>query len=246
MAEMMSDSTTNLASVNYRVIENAAATRAAGKPVYTGVVSVKETYNTAAVAQRMVSEGCAVKAATIRLVLSEFAELVGKLAAEGRAVNINGLVRFAPAVRGTFASEDAAWDPAQNAIVVNASVGSRMRVAAAGSQALRVNTVVFPTMLRVVDFATARDNVITSEGTFFVMGSRLTWDRSREDEGFFLAHGVTEEKCTLIEDVIDPTCVFLKTDAVLESGTELRLTFRTRINGSFYQFPWSGEPLVAA
>lgn len=91
----------DLHNINYRVVENSAASYSKGSTVYSGQVLVKETYGLSDVARRMVAEGCAVKESTIRLVLSEFAGMVAELVAEGRAVNISGLVRFAPAVRGT-------------------------------------------------------------------------------------------------------------------------------------------------
>ncbi len=230
MADVMIQNNENLESVNYHVIENGAASKVAGKPVYTGVVEVKETYNTAAVAKRMVEAGCAVKRSTIQLVLGEFAELIGQLAAEGRAININGLVRFAPAVRGTFASIDAPWNAAENALVVNATVGTRLRVAASNSAVIRTATgMPLPKLERVVDLTTVRDGVISSEGAFFVMGSHLTWNKDAADEGFFLDDGSGEARCEGLESVQDPTCAALRTDLVFESsGVSLRLVFRTR------------------
>ena len=83
----------DLHNINYRVVENSAASYSKGSTVYSGQVLVKETYGLTDVARRMVAEGCAVKESTIRLVLSEFAGMVAELVSEGRAVNISGLVR---------------------------------------------------------------------------------------------------------------------------------------------------------
>ena len=245
MAEIMIQADEGVESVNYRVIENPVASKMAGKPVYTGVVDVKETYNTAAVARRMVEAGCAVKASTIQLVLGDFAELIGKLAAEGRAININGLVRFAPAVRGTFATMEAPWDATKNALVVNASVGTRLRSAAAKSSANRTTRVLLPTLTRVVDLATVSENKITSSGGFFVLGTRLTWDDTQADEGFFLFANGDKMKCRMVESVQDPTCAALITDMTFDPGTPLRLSFRTRIDGILYAVDWAGELIGA-
>lgn len=234
MAEMMIETTPAIESVNYHVVENAAASKAAGKPVYTGVVKVKETYNTSDVAKRMVSEGCPVKGTTVLLVLNEFADMLAKLTAEGRAVNINGVVRFAPAIRGTFASVDAPWSATANTLVVNACAGARLRNAAAMSSVVRTDRLAaLPTLERVVDLKTVRDGVISSEGSFFVMGSGLTWNADAEDEGFFLDVGSGEARCEGLESVQDPTCAALRTDLLFEnSGEALLLVFRTRQGGN--------------
>lgn len=234
MAEMMIETTPAIESVNYHVVENAAASKAAGKPVYTGVVKVKETYNTSDVAKRMVSEGCPVKGTTVLLVLNEFADMLAKLTAEGRAVNINGVVRFAPAIRGTFASVDAPWSAASNTLVVNACAGARLRNAAAMSSVVRTDRLAaLPMLERVVDLKTVRDGVISSEGSFFVMGTGLTWNADAEDEGFFLDVGSGEARCEGLESVQDPTCAALRTDLLFEnSGEALLLVFRTRQGGN--------------
>lgn len=248
MADVMIETTPAIESVNYHVVENPVASKAAGKPVYTGVVEVKETYNTVDVAKRMVAEGCPVKSSTVLLVLNEFADMLAKLTAEGRAVNINGLVRFAPAIRGTFASADAAWNTTENALVINAMAGARLRVAASGSTVVRTDrAMALPTLDRVVDMTTVRDGVISSEGAFFVMGTNLTWDEQAEDEGFFLDNGVSEARCVATESVQDPGCAALRTTLVFETpGEELHLLFRTRQGGNTLRQVDFTKPLVTA
>ena len=248
MADVMIETTPAIESVNYHVVENPVASKSAGKPVYTGVVEVKETYNTSDVAKRMVAEGCPVKGSTVLLVLNEFADMLAKLTAEGRAVNINGLVRFAPAVRGTFASAEAPWNAASNALVVNASVGARLRNAASTSSVVRTDRILaLPVLDRVVDLTTVTDGVISSEGAFFVMGSGLTWNPAAEDEGFFLDDGSGEARCEGIESVQNPTCAALRTDLVFESsGVALTLVFRTRQGGTTLRQVAFAKPLVTA
>ncbi len=248
MADVMIETTPAIESVNYRVVENPVASRTAGKPVYTGVVEVKETYNTADVAKRMVAEGCPVKGSTVLLVLNEFADMLAKLTAEGRAVNINGLVRFAPVIRGTFESAEAPWNTTANALRVTASVGSRLRYAASTSSVVRTDRVLaLPTLDRVVDLSTVRDNVISSEGAFFVMGSGLTWNPDAADEGFFLDNGSGEERCQGLESVQNPTCAALRTGLVFEnSGDELTLIFRTRQGGTTLRQVAFDKPLATA
>ncbi len=240
MDNIIIKNTTTPNTIRYRVQLNAAASKSAEREVYTGVVDVKETYDLDLVAKRMVERGCVAGKSTIHLVLTDFADLVSDLVAEGRAVTIPGLVRFAPSIRGTFETIDSPWDAANNQVVVNASIGSRMRAAAAKSTVQRVDTITLPELELLVDVATQQPNVITSEGVFIVSGTQLLWDETAEDEGFFLNAGGEETKCTQQEETQDETCAILKTSQIFdEAGLPVELFFRTRINGTLHQIKYA-------
>ncbi len=247
MEDVITNDTQDLTSINYRVIHNAGASRVAAHDVYTGVVEVKQTYNMNALVKRMTERGCAAKKSTIKLVLSDFAELVSDLVAEGNAVNIPGLVRFAPAIRGTFASEEDVWNGNEHRIVVNATSGHRMRAAAANSSVTRTTSVVLPKLIQLADMASGHLNVISSQGTFMVTGERLTWNANAEDEGWFLNLAGDEVKCTAVEGTQDPACAVLRTTMVFEtSGVPLELFFRTRINDVLRQVKYGTAVVTAA
>ncbi|MEG1479746.1 MAG: DNA-binding domain-containing protein [Kiritimatiellia bacterium] len=142
MEAIMNEMKSTLESILYRVVKNSAASLQTGTTVYSAIVELKETYNITDIAKRMASEGCVMKESAIRLVLTEFADLVGTLVAEGRAVNIGGLVRFVPTIRGTFESPTAPWDASKNHVLVNAMAGNKLRQAAKESSAVR--TTVLP------------------------------------------------------------------------------------------------------
>ena len=251
MDDIVINSEGDLKSVAYRLVRNEMASQKAGAETYVGQVEVKETYGLQDVAEQMVKEGCAqmvkegcaVKKSTIRLVLSEFAEMVAGLVAAGRAVNIGGLVRFAPAVRGTFASEDAAWDPSKNKVVVNATVGSRLRTAAASSTVRRLDAVDLPTLEEVIDLSSQEHGKITSLGSFLVQGSKLSWNAEAEDEGFFVIYNTAETACEAVLADEDPTRVILRNKAEFASNDEeIGLVFRTRMGGeSLFQVTFKGE-----
>lgn len=248
MADISSDnSVQSFGSIRYKVMRNGGASKAAGKDVYTASVISKETYGTKEIAARMVKEGCAVKAATIRLVINEFAELVGALVSEGRSVNIGGVVRFTPGIRGTFETIDSAWDASKNAIVVNACSGNRMRAAAALSGVTRVDGTELPVLRQVIDVTTSKTDLITSQGTFFVSGERLTWNEAAEDEGWFLNYDGAETKCTQVESEQNPELAALKTaQSFALAGEPLELTFRTRMGGTvLHQLKYENGILTA-
>ncbi len=246
MENIIIQNTTATPAIRYRVERNAAASKTCNHDVYTALTEVKECYDLNRVASRMIERGCAVKKSSIALVLNDFAELVSDLVAEGYAVNIPGLVRFAPAIRGTFASIDAPWDASAHQIVVNATVGSRMRIAAAQSNVQRVQLTVLPKPEQLIDMTTQRANVITSEGSFLVTGTQLMWDEAAEDEGWYLLLGGEEIKCTALETEEDGTCVVLQTDRIFEAADlPLELFFRTRINGTLHQVKYHDAIVTA-
>lgn len=242
MDDIVINSEGDLKSVAYRLVRNEMASQKSGTDTYVGQVEVKETYGLQDVAEQMVKEGCAVKKSTIRLVLSEFAEMVAGLVSAGRAVNIGGLVRFAPAVRGTFASEDAAWDPAKNKVVVNATVGSRLRSAAASSSVRRLSLVDLPTLDVVIDLTSKEHGKITSLGSFLLQGTKLSWDAEAEDEGFFVIHSGSETACEAILADEDPTRVVLQNQVEFLSEEAIGLVFRTRMGGeTLFQAVFKGD-----
>ncbi len=236
----------NIKSVNYRVVQNAAASKLANKEVYTALVNIKESWDLENITERMVAEGCLASTSAIELVIKDFAKLVSKLVAEGRSVNIAGLVRFAPSIRGTFETPDATWNAANNQVVVNANTGAQLRLAAMGSSLQRVDKVVVPVLEVLRDMATGRANIITSNGTFLVTGSLLTWDASAADEGWFISNSGVETKCETVESEQDPDCAVLRTpDMYSVAGQPLELFFRTRINGLLRQMKYDGEIVTA-
>lgn len=129
----------SVGTVRYKVLRNGALSARAGRDVYTAAVIKKETYGTEQLAERMVREGCPLKESSIRLVITELANLIGQLAAEGRAINIGGVARFMPTISGTFDSPNAPWDPKKHTVMVRACSGIKMRAAAAQSPVTRLN-----------------------------------------------------------------------------------------------------------
>lgn len=108
-------------------------------------------------------------------------------------------------------------------------------------------TMALPTMERVVDLTTTQDNVITSEGDFWVLGTGLTWDTTKEDEGFFVStdHS-SEERCNGIESTQNPTCAALHNPLLFDqAGDTITLVFRFRHGSTLKQIDFT-ELLVTA
>ncbi|MEG2415116.1 MAG: DNA-binding domain-containing protein [Kiritimatiellia bacterium] len=235
MADIINDTKPAIESINYRVVRNGAISQKQGKDVFSGVVDLKETYNITDLAKRMVSEGCAVKNPTIRMVLTDFAELVGKLTAEGRAINIGGVVRFAPSVRGTFGSQNAAWDATKNRVFVNATAGSKLRMAATSSTVVRTE-MARPQVELLINGITGELNTLTIGGSGFLSGKRLNFRAGVEDEGVFLAIAGVMMHCST-EGATDQSVKFTCPEG-LEDGATGNVILRTRLGDESLPIPY--------
>lgn len=104
-----------------------------------------------------------------------------------------------------------------------------------------------PTMERVVDLTTTQDNVITSEGDFWVLGTGLTWDTTEDDEGFFISTDYSSvERCNGIESVQNPTCAALHNPLFFDqAGDTITLVFRFRHGSTLKQLEFTGTILTA-
>lgn len=219
-------------SIQYKIIRNGAASKHKGRDVYSALVIPRETYGILQLSERMANEGCTVKASAIRQVLDELVTLVTKLVSEGRAVNLGGLIRFMPSIRGNFDSPNETWDPSKHEILINACCGKRMRALASMRPTSRLDGPPIPLLDRVVDVATNKRNRVSSNGKFCVFGENLTWDDSAEDEGWFIVCDGRETKCLAVAKVQDSACAMMNTNVEFAaSGESVGLIFRTRLGG---------------
>ncbi len=124
--------------VEYCVEEHKAASMKKGRKVYVARVVEKEVYYLEDTIDRMRANGCLADESIIRLVLHNYFKLVKQLVSEGRAVAIPEIVRFAPAIRGTFDSPEESWNPKKHKVVVNATISKKMQKVAEQSPIRRV------------------------------------------------------------------------------------------------------------
>lgn len=230
-------------SIQYKIIRNGAASKHKGRDVYSALVIPRETYGILQLSERMANEGCTVKASVIRQVLDEFVTLVTQLVSEGRAVNLGGLIRFMPSIRGNFDSPNEIWDPKKHDILINACCGKRMRALASMRPATRLDGPPIPLLKQVVDIAKGKSNRVSSNGSFFVSGENLTWNKAAADEGWFLVYNGQETKCVPVAKEQDPACAALNTGVEFAaSGESVGLVFRTRLGGkTLHRVEFEGE-----
>mgnify|MGYP000763766836 CR=1 FL=1 len=224
--------------IRYTVHRNGGASKFKGEETYTAYVST-DTAALGEVADAMVTRGCPYAKSYIVAVLTDMANVVGDLLRSGRAVNLGGLVTLRPTIKGTFEGEEGTFSSSANRLAVSASVGSKLRNVTMGSPTLKQSSVQLPTIEKLLNVADGSENTLCSKGQFMLTGARLTWDDTKEDEGFFLNLMGVETKCqTLLGDPQGKRLV-LRTAQTMSVGDTLELWFRTRINGGLYQVKYN-------
>lgn len=247
---LSSDNEGTVDVVQYKLRLNPLASSKAGRSIYNGVVIKKETYGTRQLAARMVKEQTPLNASTIQMVINDLANLIAKLASEGRAINLGGVIRVMPVIHGSFDSFDEPWNPKKHKLRISACAGTKLRNAAILSPLMRLDGPNKPEILQVINVADPKKpkhDRVPSAGEFVVAGNLLAWDRDAADEGWFLNYKGQEAKCEVVKSE-NPHCATLRTTYVFnEPGESLLLIFRTRLNGekSLHQFAY-GNPLETA
>lgn len=226
--------------VRYTVSRNAGASKFAGKEVYTARV-VADTAALGEVADAMVAHGCPYAKSYIVAVLTDMANVIGDLLRQGRAVNLGGLVTLRPSIKGTFEGEDGCFSSGTNRLTVSASVGVKLRGVTSGVATIKQGGVTLPLLERTINVADGTENTLCSGGQFIVIGSRLMWDDTQSDEGFFLALQGVESKCPVIVPDAKGRQPVLRTTQVMTPGDEPELWFRTRINGGLFQVRYAAS-----
>ncbi len=232
----MNGEQSSLETIPYRLQLNGAASARKGKPVYTAITEPKETYNIRMLANRMVENGCLARRTTIELVLDEAFNLIAQLVAEGRAIKIPGVVRFAPSIRGAFDSPEEAFDQKKHRVMVNATIGKRMQKVARASRPMLKEELLLPQIHSVKVFDPATQVLAShflSNEKIYVLGQALTWDMEAEDEGFFIIDGDQLRPCQRQERLEKDADILLLAPELSTPATTL--LFRKRINQQLHE-----------
>lgn len=233
--------------IRYKLIRNGHLSQKGKRNVYVASVLNKETYGTDELAEQIVSRGCPLNKSAIKLAIDDLANLISELVAEGRSINIGGVVRFMPVIHGTFNSPNEPFNPQKHKVHVKACVGTKMRGAKNERMPQRLGPTKVPVLKTLLNVGTNSNKAISSGNKFFVFGENLTWNASANDEGWFIIYNGQETKCESINPVEDRFAAVLRTNATFDaSGEPLLLIFRTRLGGKvLQQIPYPG-PLVTA
>ncbi len=210
-------------SINYSTYHNDLASQKAGASRSVARVYTHKTYTLKELAGELKARGVSLTRGTIFYVLQELADLMQDLLAQGNAINLGGIVRLFPVIRGVF-EDGETFDDSKHAIVVRASAGKVVRGAASAGPAQKRGGSVMPMINSVKNAVTFEDDILFALTTATVKGKNLGYDASASDEGLFLdAAGVGVE-------VISATATEINFRLTGEVATETTavLSFKTR------------------
>jgi len=165
----------NKTSLKFQIVE----TRLGGEARYIARIPNPHNFDEAALVNKMMDLGTSVSRGDVESVLGLLQDAVVRICAEGSTACLDGFVRFAPAISGTFEGDKDAYQPGRNNAYVNASVSSIFNERFAKAIFVERTTGNFkrPKVSTVSDFATATVNqTVTVNSIITLTGEALKFD----------------------------------------------------------------------
>ena len=218
--------------INYALFENHITPE---PEIYAAHVEITGSADMHAIAERIIEQGSTVTSADILAVLEDTIKACEALLLEGYNVNLGGLVRLQPTIKGKFNGLNDKFDPARHQVDVGATPGARVR------KTIRENAKVHkdeaikptPTLIEFKDTTTgAVNDTIRIGGLASITGYRLKYDKAQPDEGIYFipTGGAPEFKVTIIQTNLPAQLIFAS-PADLTPSTNYHLEIRARIDG---------------
>ncbi len=162
------------------------------------------------IADRIVARGSTVGKADVLAVLYLLIEVCIDLILEGWRVHLGGLVRLYCNVEGLFASHDDAFDPRRHTLRGATQAGPRLNEALRNRGQLRrqESRRQNPNPQRFIDVVSGAHDSFTPDGMGRLVGSRLKFDPTAEDEGLFLIDAAGEAHRLLVGHNTDSLLIF--------------------------------------
>lgn len=160
-------------------------TRLLNETKYVARIKVKDAYDQDMLVDRMIEVGTSVSRGDVISVLNLLQTTVERLCGEGSMVNLDGFVRFAPAIGGTFFNEADGFDPGRNSTYVNAAVSSTFNTRFGLITTVEKVPASFraPGLHRVEDLASTTTNEkVTPANIVTIGGERLRFELEKADE----------------------------------------------------------------
>ncbi len=216
-------------SIQYGTFHNQLASQKAGKDMNVAHVYTHKTYTLKELAAALKARGVSLTRGTIFYVLQELADLMQDLLAEGNAINLGGIVRLFPTIRGTF-EEGETFDESKHAIVVRAIAGKVVRGAASAGPVQKVGGSVSPTITGLYNTVNFEEDILFGGGeTGTVEGKFLTFDATAADEGLFISCPEYEgDDLTLDVLKSDSGAIKFKVNGAIDAEYTAFVTFATR------------------
>jgi len=198
-------------------------------------VEITATANMETIAKHMLDQGSTVTSADILAVLEDAIKACEALLLEGYSVNLGGLVRLQPSIKGIFHGANDKFDPSRHRVDVGATPGTRVRNKVRAEAKVKKDETILP----LPDLITFQDVIsnttnttATPNGIGTIIGHRLKFDPTQPDEGiFFKVAGMPPEiKVTYVQRNMPAELIFIN-PATLVPGTQYYIFVRARVQG---------------
>ncbi len=225
MAEMkdIDPGSSSIAKIRYETVRNQLASQKAGTDMNVARVYTNRTYQLREMAEELVNRKVPLSRQLISYVLGELSDLMQSLLVQGNSINLGGLVKLTPVIKGTFAPGES-FDASKHEIVVAASIGKVLRGAASTGSVEKVGAGLQPEIESIKNTVTFEDDVLFALTTGTVKGKNLGYDAAASDEGLFVdAAGVGIELIAATATEIN-----FRLTGEVETETTAVLSFKTR------------------
>ena len=218
--------------INYALFENHITPE---PEIYAAHVEITGSADESTIAQRIIEQGSTVTSADILAVLEDTIKACEALLLEGYSVNLGGLVRLQPSIKGVFNGPNDKFDPARHKIDVGATPGQRVRDKVRAEAKVKKDETILPAPV-LISFqdviSHTTDTTATLNGIGTIIGHRLKFDPNQPDEGiFFKVAGMPpEEKVSYVQRNMPAELIFIN-PTTLVPGTQYYIFVRARING---------------
>jgi len=148
--------------------------------------------------------------------------------AKGERVLLDGLCHIELYGEGSFASEDAPWDPTQHRIVARPVPYDSVKNAAADIVPTNTLPMVTIQLLGAQDATTKEQNTLTLGHTLLCQGKNIQVTTANTDEGFYLVKGTASFKGTITDNTAGTADVTFPDLTSAEVGEGYTLEIRGR------------------
>ncbi len=197
---------------------------------YMALVQPIGTADLDVIIERMIQQGSTVTKADTLSVLEDYFTAVESMVLEGMNVT-TPLANFGASIKGVFNGQTDSFNQARHQITPTASPGKRLRgvVAQKGQPVKQEASKPAPNPLAYLDVSTnARNGIVTPGGMGQVVGHRLKFDASDENQGiFFVAADGTATRVTVVGRNMPADLMFMVPDGLAagEYTLEVRAAF---------------------
>ncbi len=219
----------SVAKIRYETVHNQLASQKAGSDMNVARVYTNHTYQLKEMAEELVNRKVPLSRQLITYVLGELSDLMQSLLLQGNSINLGGLVKLQPVIKGTFAPGES-FNASKHEIVVSATVGKVLRSAASAGSVERVGAELPPEITGISNTIDRQADVIYGGGTTAdIQGVRLTFDQNVADEGVFITCPDYEGDDLAVALVkAGDAAITIRIDDAIDAEYTAFLSFKTR------------------